>query len=100
MERGERGGRYPVYGETMTVRRFVEIYAKVCSVPFLADGPKCSEKEAARIYDDSATRAQFSIEYQHSIEKMMPVPIDHLRERSILMVVTQQVEPATMTEAA
>jgi hypothetical protein len=66
----------------MTVRRFIEVYSKVCSYHswfVLADGHKCSQREAARIYDDSATTDSCSmdIEYQHKIEKSLMAASDY-----------------------
>lgn len=42
IERGEAGERYPLYGESITVRDFVARYAMVCGVPMKEDGPTCS----------------------------------------------------------
>jgi len=86
IEQGEAGCRYPMYGESMTVRTFVEKYAKICSVAMNEDGPVCSEEESKRVYDDSETREKFGIDYKYTIDNSLSDTIENLKERNLLMV--------------
>jgi nucleoside-diphosphate-sugar epimerase len=89
VEHGEPGGRYPVYGEPMTIRDFVRKYAKICEVPMHENGSDClKDSSIKRLYDDSETRKLFSIQYTHSLEDdhSLKDSIDHLRERGLLQV--------------
>jgi len=81
------GGRYPAYGENMTVREFVTKYSKACGVPMLEDGPRCSDEEAARIYDDISTKEEFNIEYQHTLDGSIHDVVTNLQQRNLLLVV-------------
>ncbi len=86
IEQGEAGCRYPMYGESVTVRAFVSKYANVCGVAMNEDGPVCSEEESKRVYDDSETREKFGIQYKHTLENSLPNAIGNLKERNLLMV--------------
>ena len=86
LEHGKASGRYPVYGESITVRSFVEKYAKTCGVEMKKDGPVCSKKESNSVYDDSETRSQFGIEYEHTLDKSLGEAVASLKERGLLMV--------------
>merc|ERR1719499_2221603 len=58
---GRSGERYPLYGENMTVKKFVEIYANKVGVPMF-DGDEIRDaKQLNRVYDDSFTRYSFGL---------------------------------------
>jgi nucleoside-diphosphate-sugar epimerase len=81
------GGRFPAYGENMTVREFIGRYAKACGEPMVEDGPRCSDEEAARVYDDSSTREEFKIVYEHTLDSSIDDAVANLRQRNLILVV-------------
>lgn len=85
VESGKPGGRYPMYGENMSVRDFVVKYAAAAGVPFV-DGPKISSEEAARVYDDSFTRSAFGISFDRKLDSSFAETIEYLKQHGVMHV--------------
>jgi nucleoside-diphosphate-sugar epimerase len=83
---GKPGHRYAAYGESMTIRQFFQRYFEICGMELPENGPICSEAEAKRVYDDSATREDFDIYYKHHLLMSLPATIENLKERGLLML--------------
>lgn len=86
VQHGTPGGRYPMYGENMSVRDFVARYAAAAGVPMTDDGPTCSPEEAARVYDDSFTRSALGVSFDRRVEQSLGETVEHLRKHEALRV--------------